>query len=56
MLYNIVDSNPKNITIEISQLNNINSIYLILLGSCAGIMEHMGVYPLDTLKVRINQV
>jgi len=23
-------------------------------GSCAGIMEHMGLYPVDTLKVSIQ--
>ena len=29
--------------------------YLILkhIGSCAGIMEHVGMFPLDTIKVSI---
>lgn len=28
--------------------------YLSLLGSCAGIMEHLGLYPVDTIKTHMQ--
>ena len=28
-------------------------VYHCMAGACAGIMEHMGLYPVDTLKVSI---
>jgi hypothetical protein len=27
---------------------------LLSIGSCAGIMEHVGMFPLDTVKVSLN--
>jgi hypothetical protein len=26
----------------------------MIAGSCAGLMEHVAMYPLDTIKVKIN--
>lgn len=33
---------------------SISFIKHCIAGSCAGIMEHMGLYPVDTLKVSSN--
>jgi len=37
------------------KMNQTNKLFKYLIGSCAGIMEHLTLYPVDTLKVGISK-
>lgn len=36
---------------EERDVNSLSFVKHCIAGACAGIMEHMGLYPVDTLKV-----
>jgi hypothetical protein len=39
---------------EERDVNSMSFVKHCVAGSCAGIMEHMGLYPVDTIKVSEN--